>query len=147
MRTAVTGSVSGRRLALQITRRSRPLTSGRWRTETVYAMTDLTAEQTTAAELADALRGHRGIGNRLHWVRDVAYGEGLSQIRAYAWNIRARCDPCRLVRHRSVAGVWDVRDGPILLVLTLAAGHGYHRLALQPQEPERLATEIREWMA
>jgi predicted transposase YbfD/YdcC len=68
-------------LALQITRRSRPLAGGRWRTETVYAITDLTAEQATAAELADAARAHWGIENRLHWVRDVSYGEDLSQVR------------------------------------------------------------------
>lgn len=68
-------------LALQITRRRRPLTGGRWRTETVYAITDLTFEQTTALELADALRAHWGIENRLHWVRDVSYGEDLSQVR------------------------------------------------------------------
>jgi predicted transposase YbfD/YdcC len=68
-------------LALQTTRRSRPLTGGRWRTETVYAITDLTTEQTSPIELADALRAHWGIENRLHWVRDVTYGEDLSQIR------------------------------------------------------------------
>jgi len=68
-------------LALQITRRSRPSTGGRWRTETVHAITDLTAEQTSPTELADALRGHWGIENRLHWVRDVTYGEDLSQVR------------------------------------------------------------------
>lgn len=69
------------KLALQITRRSRPLTGGRWRTETVYAITDLSIEQTSPSELADALRAHWGIENRLHWVRDVTYGEDLSQIR------------------------------------------------------------------
>lgn len=68
-------------LALQITRRRRPLTGGRWRTETVYAITDLNFEQTTALELSDAMRGHWGIENRLHWVRDVTYGEDLSQVR------------------------------------------------------------------
>lgn len=68
-------------LALQITRRRRPLAGRRWRTETVYAITDLSAEQTSPAELADAMRGHWGIENRLHWVRDVTYGEDLSQVR------------------------------------------------------------------
>lgn len=68
-------------LALQITRRSRPLADGRGRTEMVYAITDLTPEQTSSAELADASRAHWGIQNRRHWVRDVTYGEDLSQIR------------------------------------------------------------------
>ncbi len=57
------------------------MTGGRWRTEIVYAITDLTSEQTSPDELADALRAHWGIENRLHWVRDVTYGEDLSQIR------------------------------------------------------------------
>ena len=69
------------RLALQITRRRRPAGSRRWQTETVYAITDLTIEQTTAADLADAARDHWGIENRLHWVRDVTYAEDLSQVR------------------------------------------------------------------
>lgn len=68
-------------LALQITRRRRPLAGGRWRTEVLYAITDLTIEQTSPAELADAVRAHWGIENRLHWVRDVTYGEDLSQAR------------------------------------------------------------------
>jgi len=81
--TAVTAGIGFGHAALvmQITRRSRRLTGGRWRTETIYAITDLTAEQTTAVELADAVRAHWGIENRLHWVRDVSYGEDLSQVR------------------------------------------------------------------
>ncbi len=71
----------GAALALQLTRRRRPLTGRRWSTETIYAITDLTAAQTSASELADALRAHWGIENRLHWVRDVTYAEDLSQIR------------------------------------------------------------------
>jgi predicted transposase YbfD/YdcC len=68
-------------LALQVHRRSRRTGSRRWRTETVYAITDLTLAQTTAAQIADALRAHWGIENRLHWVRDVTFAEDLSQIR------------------------------------------------------------------
>lgn len=68
-------------LAIKITRRRRPLTGTRWRTETVYAITDLTHDQTTPAELADAIRAHWGIENRLHWIRDVTFAEDLSQIR------------------------------------------------------------------
>jgi len=67
--------------AIQITRRRRSFTSTRWSIETVYLITDLTPEQTTPAELADALRAHWGIENRLHWVRDVTFAEDLSQIR------------------------------------------------------------------
>ena len=69
------------KLAIKITRRRRPLTVGRWRTETVYAITDLTYEQTSPTRLADAARAHWGIENRLHWIRDVTFAEDLSQIR------------------------------------------------------------------
>ena len=72
--------------AIQIVRRSRPITPGtgkraKWRTETVYAITTLTAEQGHPDELARWLRGHWGIENRLHWVRDVTLGEDLHQAR------------------------------------------------------------------
>lgn len=49
--------------------------------EIVYAITSLPAGKATPAELAMLLRGHWGIENRLHWVRDTAYTEDVSQIR------------------------------------------------------------------
>ena len=49
--------------AVQIVRRTRPVNArtgeaGRWRTETVYAITDLTPHQAGPAELAAWIRGH-----------------------------------------------------------------------------------------
>lgn len=68
--------------ALQVTRRTRPLRrKGTWRTETVYAITTLRAEDATTADLAAWIRGHWTIENRLHWVRDVTFGEDLHQAR------------------------------------------------------------------
>jgi predicted transposase YbfD/YdcC len=67
--------------AIQIVRRRRSLTSSRWSTETVYAITSLTPAQASPTQLAAALRGHWAIEDRLHWVRDVTYGEDLSQVR------------------------------------------------------------------
>ena len=55
--------------------------SGKWSTETVYAVTSLTAARARPDQLAAALRGHWAIEDRLHWVRDVTYGEDLSQVR------------------------------------------------------------------
>jgi hypothetical protein len=67
--------------AIQIRRRRRPLGSKKWSTETVYAITSLTAAQATPTDLAEVLRGHWGIEDRLHWVRDMTYDEDRSQIR------------------------------------------------------------------
>jgi len=70
--------------AIQIVRRRRPLTgknSRKWSTETVYAITSLTVIQARPADLARILRGHWGIEDRLHWVRDVVYDEDRSQVR------------------------------------------------------------------
>jgi predicted transposase YbfD/YdcC len=70
--------------AIQIVRRRRPLAgkrSKKWSTETVYAITSLTAIQARPAELASIVRGHWGIEDRLHWIRAVVYDEDRSQVR------------------------------------------------------------------
>jgi predicted transposase YbfD/YdcC len=69
------------RQAIQITRKTRRLKSKKWTTEIAYAVTSLTSEQATTAELARWVRGHWCIENRLHWVRDVTLDEDRSQIR------------------------------------------------------------------
>jgi len=67
--------------AIQIVRRRRPLTGRKWSTETVYAITSMTVIQARPADLARFIRGHWGIEDRLHWVRDVTYDEDRSQVR------------------------------------------------------------------
>ncbi len=67
--------------AIQITRRRRPPSGKRWKTETVYAISDLDQSQIRPDEFADIARGHWHIENRLHWVRDVTFAEDSSQIR------------------------------------------------------------------
>ena len=67
--------------AIQVTRKVRKRNTRKWRTETVYAVTDLAPEQARPHQLATWLRGHWCIENRLHWVRDVTFGEDLSQAR------------------------------------------------------------------
>ena len=70
--------------ALRIVPRRRPLNgknSTKWSTETIYAITSLTVIQARPAELARIMRGHWGIEDRLHWVRDVTYDEDRSQVR------------------------------------------------------------------
>jgi predicted transposase YbfD/YdcC len=68
--------------AIQIKRRVRGLGPGaKWRTVTVYAITSLPVHQARPADLAAWIRGHWTIENKLHYVRDVAYGEDHSQTR------------------------------------------------------------------
>ena len=44
--------------ALRVTRRTRPLSGGKWRSVTVYTITSLDAHQATHAQLAAWIRGH-----------------------------------------------------------------------------------------
>ncbi|RVX46445.1 DDE family transposase [Nonomuraea polychroma] len=67
--------------AIQIKRQVRDLNQDKWRTVTVYAITSLPTWQAGPTELATWIRGHWSIENRLHYVRDVAYGEDHSQAR------------------------------------------------------------------
>jgi predicted transposase YbfD/YdcC len=69
------------RLAVQLTRRTRSTRSHKWRSETVYAVTDLGFDDIGPGELAEIIRGHWGIENRLHWIRDVVFAEDHSQVR------------------------------------------------------------------
>jgi predicted transposase YbfD/YdcC len=66
--------------AIRVTRRVRSLHSRRWRTVTVYAVTNLTNVQASPARLADYVRGHWGI-EALHHIRDVTFAEDASQVR------------------------------------------------------------------
>lgn len=69
------------RQVLRIQRRRRPYGAKKWSSETVYAVTDLPAEQATAAGTAAWARGHWTVENTVHWVRDVVFGEDKSQVR------------------------------------------------------------------
>jgi predicted transposase YbfD/YdcC len=65
--------------AIQIVRRRKA--KGKWSTETCYAVTSLTVTQASHTQLAAIIRGHWGIEDRLHWVRDMDFDEDRSQIR------------------------------------------------------------------
>ncbi|MET9386193.1 ISAs1 family transposase [Streptomyces sp. NPDC002928] len=66
--------------ALQIKRRRTDRKTGKTTVKTVYAVTSLTAEQATAAQLAELVRDHWKI-EALHHVRDTTFAEDASQIR------------------------------------------------------------------
>jgi Transposase DDE domain len=83
--------------------------NGREERETVFAITSLGPHRASAARLLDLARGHWGIENRLHWVKDVVLGE----------------DACRV----------RTRDGPQILAglrnaaLRLLRGNGFDQIA------------------
>lgn len=58
------------------------LKSGAVRHEVTYGMTSLPAAETTPAEVERLWRGHWTIENRVHYVRDVVFGEDANQARA-----------------------------------------------------------------
>ena len=54
---------------------------GQTTVEVVYGITSLRPGQATAARLLALARGHWGIENRLHYVRDVTLGEDACRVR------------------------------------------------------------------
>ncbi len=56
------------------------LRTGEVQCAVTYALTSLTAHDMSAAELADVWRGHWAIENRVHYVRDVTFGEDAHQM-------------------------------------------------------------------
>lgn len=119
------------RQAIQVTRKSCPIkvTSTKWtRTETVYAVTSLAADQVKPPQLAAWIRGHWTAENRLHWVRDCSLDEDRSQIRT-GCGARAMASLKNLVTSMlRVSGVTNTAHGlrhhswnptrPITLLLT-----------------------------
>lgn len=58
------------------------LKTGKTQRECVYGITSLTPAQAGAPRLLELNRGHWSIENRSHYVRDMAFDEDRSQIRA-----------------------------------------------------------------
>ena len=98
--------------------RSRTELKDRCRTDTRYYISSANLTAETAAE---AVRGHWGIENRLHWVLDVVFGEdqarlrtghgakNMAVVRHFAINlVRAVVDKKSIKLRRKLAG-WNVR--------------------------------------
>jgi len=60
------------------------LTSNKEESEVVFGITSLTAQQAGPAQLLALNRGHWGIENKLHYVRDVTFDEDRSRVRKKA---------------------------------------------------------------
>jgi predicted transposase YbfD/YdcC len=66
----------------QVAEVTRTVTSkGKTSIEVVYLITDLSAQQASALRLLALVRGHWGIENRSHYVRDVCFQEDRSHLR------------------------------------------------------------------
>lgn len=79
--TALNGYSDWPNLA-QVCRIERKVTKkGETKRETAYAVTSLSPNEASPSRLLELNRGHWGIENRLHWVRDVTLGEDDSQVR------------------------------------------------------------------
>jgi hypothetical protein len=104
--------------------------TGELEDEVSYAITSLPPARADAARLLRLLRGHWGIENRLHWVRDATFGEDRCPIRAGA--APEAVAACRnlviaLVRragHANVAAALRTYGGRPLTAIALVATAG-----------------------
>jgi len=92
--------------------------------ETAYAVTSLTPERAPPARLQATWRGHWGIENRLHWVRDVTLGEDKSQVRT-----GAAPQAMAAVRNTAIAVVRRAGYANVAEGLRHFAAHPDHALA------------------
>lgn len=67
--------------AARILRHRTDLATGRCSRQTVYVITDLTSQEASPERLGRLARSQWTIENRLHFVRDTAFGEDASKIR------------------------------------------------------------------
>ena len=66
----------------QVAQLTRTVTKvGKTTTEVVYLITPLSPPKASQERLLELVRGHWGIENRLHYVRDVSFGEDRSRLR------------------------------------------------------------------
>lgn len=67
-----------------IERHTEYLKSGKTRSEIAYLITSLSPQKANPEQLLTVNRGHWGIENKSHYVRDVTFNEDKSQIRTHA---------------------------------------------------------------
>lgn len=95
--------------------------NGKTTVEVEYAMTSLKPEEANAQRLSELVREHWGIENRLHYVRDVTFGE----------------DSCRVRKGSAPQVLAAVRNAVIYLLATQGApsqAAAVRRLNAHPEE-------------
>jgi hypothetical protein len=81
---------------------------GQWHDEQVTLVTSAGAARLPAAEVLATLRGHWGIENRVHRVRDVSYDEDRLHGRQIAWALAwGRNTAMSLIRKADVGYIPD----------------------------------------
>jgi predicted transposase YbfD/YdcC len=115
----------GARQAIKVVRRRRGR-DRKWSVQTVYAITSLDSGQADPALLATWIRGHWAIEVRLHWVRDTAFAEDHSQVRAGSGPQNLACLRTLAINALRLAGATNIAAGlrrhartPLLPLITL----------------------------
>jgi hypothetical protein len=80
--TAVNGHLNwpGGKQACRLERKT--LRQGKWTMEVAYAITSASPQRADACQLLNGWRGHWGIENQVHWVRDETFGEDRCRVRS-----------------------------------------------------------------
>ena len=120
----------GARQVFQVMR-ERQLPGGRLEQEVVYGVTSLGPGQADARRLLGLNRGHWGIENGLHGVRDVAFGED-------GWRVRSGSAPQALAATRNalVRLLHELGPGSLAGALRRFAARPLEALALLLRPPK-----------
>ncbi|WP_327575650.1 ISAs1 family transposase [Streptomyces sp. NBC_00145] len=111
----------GARQAIQVVRWRRDLSTGKLTIERIYLITSLSVFDATCTELATWIRGHWGIENLLHHVRDRTFREDDSKVRT--GNL-----PRAMASLRNLAISVFRQDGQTNIAAALRhTGRDYHR--------------------
>jgi hypothetical protein len=98
---------------------------GTIRHETSYLITSLPKEEASPRRLLALIRGHWGIDNRVHWVRDVTFDEDRCQVRS------GSAPQVMAALRNTVIGLLRLRgEGNIAAAVRSCAWHAERALAL-----------------